>query len=318
MSAITDEEDIVMKVLRRITIQVLVVIFLMISICYAESDSGYVITDMGDSKLRCFDIIFAGQPSPGADDVLRGMFECYHKGMEYSVEGKFEEAKEELEKALKADSSFASAKLALRAVEDARSQKVKNQTSSHFFRGVIYMNKGRWNQAISEFTKAMTTDSNYALAFLFRGTAYFYKNQHNRAISDLAKAIEIDPMNVYTYMLRGIAYDETEGQIESERALTDFTKVIELDPRNKCAYNNRANIYRIKGQYEKAISDYNMAIEIDPKLACAYQQKGWACEKSGQIKEAIVAYKNFIRYALPEHQELLIEYAKQRIKALEK
>ena len=142
----------------------------------------------------------------------------------------------------------------------------------YIIRGQANLELGQYDQAISEFTKALKIDPRNALAYSSRGLAYELKGQYDQAISDYTKAIEIDPRDALTYRGRGDAYGE-KGQYD--QAISDYNKAIEIDPRDALTYGCRGDAYRKKGQYDQAISDYNKAIEIDPKNADAYNNLAW-------------------------------------------
>ncbi|NIS62911.1 MAG: tetratricopeptide repeat protein [Proteobacteria bacterium] len=163
--------------------------------------------------------------------------QIYTKGVEYGVQGKFNEAKEEFQKALKVDPYFVYAKMALKLIEDAIDQKIKSTTAIHLFKGIVYSNKGQWDESIAESNKAIEINPGYAFAYNERGVAYCDKGQYDKAISD-------------------------------------YNKAIEINPKLAVAYNNRGVAYCDKGQYDKAISDYNKAIEINPRYAKAYYNRG--------------------------------------------
>ena len=142
----------------------------------------------------------------------------------------------------------------------------------YLIRGQVNLESRQYDQAISEFTKAIEIDPRDALAYSSRGLAYDLKGQYDQAISDYSKALEINPRDASTYISRGGAYT-AKGQFD--QAILDYNKAIEIDPRNADAYSSRGDAYEKKGQYDQAISDYNKAIEIDPKDADAYNKLAW-------------------------------------------
>jgi tetratricopeptide (TPR) repeat protein len=58
----------------------------------------------------------------------------------------------------------------------------------------------------------------------------------NEAITDFSKAISTTPDNSNLYYNRGLAYG---GMNQWELAADDFTKTLEIDPQNKSAATNR-------------------------------------------------------------------------------
>ena len=108
-----------------------------------------------------------------------------------------------------------------------------------------------------------------------KGMEYGKQGKFNEAITEFNKAIEIDPNSYNAYFNRGIAHKYVG---DYDQAIVDYSKVVEINPKADNAYTNRGNIYAEKGDYDRAISDYNRAIEINPnpKLANAYSNRGEA------------------------------------------
>ena len=229
----------VIKLSRTMALSVLMVLFLVVSLCYGQ----------------------------GAAE------KSYNKGVEYAVQGKFEKAKQEFERALKVDPSYAPARMSFRVIEDVIDQKIKSEAAIHLFKGTGYGNKGRLDEEISEYNKALKINPRYAMAYLTRGLTYAKgKGQYDRAVSDFDKAIELNPRLAEAYNNRGNAYT-AKGQYD--QAISDYNRAIEIYPRYDAAYYNRGLAYaKGKGQYDRAISDFDKAIELNPRLAEAYYNRG--------------------------------------------
>ena len=110
-------------------------------------------------------------------------------------------------------------------------------------------------------TQAITSVSSAEESYN-RGSELLDKGEYDEAIDEFTKAIEIDPNYAEAYNNRGLAYYYTW---EYDLAVADYDKAIEIDPDYADAYNNRGNAYADNGQYDLAIADYDRAIEIDPK-----------------------------------------------------
>jgi tetratricopeptide (TPR) repeat protein len=76
-----------------------------------------------------------------------------------------------------------------------------------------------------------------AWAYNNRGIAYARKGQYDQAISNFNKALEINPRDIKAYHNRGHAYAE-KGQYD--QAISDYTKALEMNPRDARAYNSLA------------------------------------------------------------------------------
>jgi len=180
--------------------------------------------------------------------------------------------------------------------------------TAYLYRGAAHFNKGLYDEAISDFTKAIEINPEYADGYTNRGAAYAKIRLYELAISDFTRALEINPEDSDGYVNRGIAYAEIRlydlaisditkaieinprnarahfgrGEIycnfkaNYDAAILDFTKVIEINPRHALAYRNRGKAYIAKGEYDRAIQDCNKAIELNPDYAAAYRTRGAA------------------------------------------
>jgi len=192
------------------------------------------------------------------------------KGVEYAADGKFQEAKEEFEKALKVDPS---AKRYLEIIQEVIDQRVRTETAIIYFRGLNYAFKEQYSEAITEYDKAIEVDPQNAYAFYSRGTAYGRKGQYDEAISDFSKAIEINPRDAWAYGNRGNAYADKGLH---NQAISDFNRAIEINPRDAKAYNNRGVAFFHKREYEKAWDDVykvqDLGYEVHPDFLKALRE----------------------------------------------
>src|SRR4030042_768531 len=63
----------------------------------------------------------------------------------------------------------------------------------YFEQGIEYYKTGQYDNALSDYNKALEINPNYAEAYYNRGTTYGKKGQYDNAISDFNKALEINP-----------------------------------------------------------------------------------------------------------------------------
>ena len=148
-------------------------------------------------------------------------------------------------------------------------QKQSESRDAEFYnsRGIAYGEKGQYDEAISDYNKALEINQSYAEAYRNRGNAYFYKRQYDQAISDYNKALEINPKYAKAYNNRGVIY-RLKGQYD--QAISDYDKALEIDAGYADAYNNRGVAYYFKGEYEKSWEDVkkaqNLGHQIHPKF----------------------------------------------------
>ena len=93
------------------------------------------------------------------------------------------------------------------------------------------------------------------------GNDYAKKGQYDQAISDFNKALEISPRDAKAYSNRGIAYKK-KGQYD--QAISDYNKALEINPRYPEAYFNKALTYDKMGRIREAIEAYRGFIQNVP------------------------------------------------------
>jgi len=158
-------------------------------------------------------------------------------------------------------------------------------------RGFVYIQQGNLPQAISDFNKAIEINPNFADAYSNRGSVYGMQGNLTQAIFDYNKAIEINPNYAAAYYNRGL-FVGMQGNFT--QSVSDFTKAIEINPNYAAAYNNRGFVYIKQGNLPQAISDLTKAIEINPKLAEAYSNRGSVYGMQSNFTQAIFDYNKAI------------------------
>jgi tetratricopeptide (TPR) repeat protein len=126
-----------------------------------------------------------------------------------------------------------------------------------------------------EFLPPTDSKSKVNIASLYnrRGYARLKLNLFNEAISDFQKAIDFKHDFAEAYNNCGNAYRKLE---KYDEALTQCNRAIEYKEDFAEAYNNRGNIYYLFSKDNEAIRDYSKAIELNPNYAGAYYNRGIA------------------------------------------
>jgi len=188
----------------------------------------------------------------------------------------------------------------------------KGTAEQHFDQGNKLVEQGRYNEAITEFTRAIELDPNMAVSYSNRAGSYNEKGEYDLAIADCNKAIELDPRLAMAYSNRACAYNEIG---EYDLVIADCNKAIELDPNVVLAYVNRSTACFYQKQYDLAITDCNKAIELDPNMAMAYNNRAWGYKLQGKKAEALADFEKLITLT---HNAAFILMARQQIDELSK
>ncbi len=72
-------------------------------------------------------------------------------------------------------------------------ESVQETARTHLDHGRACLDKGKYDDAIADYEKAIALDPKYALAYTNRGVAYYRKGAFDRAIADHSKAIALEP-----------------------------------------------------------------------------------------------------------------------------
>jgi protein O-mannosyl-transferase len=130
---------------------------------------------------------------------------------------------------------------------------------------------GYWKNTVELLNRTcLLTEKNY-MAHNNLASALAEKGKMEEAIDNYNKAIRIKPDLYVSYSGRGLAYDRL-GQ--DQRAVEDYNHAILLKPDYAEAYFNRGNSYDELGRYQQAINDYNEAIRLNPSYMRAYNNRG--------------------------------------------
>ena len=149
--------------------------------------------------------------------------------------------------------------------------------------GYAKFNKGDWDDAIAEYTKAIESNPNDTDAIIGRGAAKRAKGDLDGAIADYSTVIESKPDDADAYVGRG---DAKYSKCDWDDAIADFTKSIEIKPNDADAYNRRGAAKFGKGDWSGALADYNKAIALNPDDAYAIKARDYLMAKKSYFGEA--------------------------------
>ena len=175
-----------------------------------------------------------------------------------------------------------------------------NCIDAYFNLGRLYNARGMQEEAIRLFSKVMGLDSRYWGVYNELGLIYNKTNKNEKAIECFNRAIELNPNRVEAYTNLGMVYNKVG---KKEDAIKLYKKAIKLNSYYADSYYNLGNLYFKYGEKEKAIQLYCKAIELNPKDADAYNNLGIIYRDEGNMEEAIRLFRNAIEtepnYALP-------------------
>jgi protein O-mannosyl-transferase len=132
-------------------------------------------------------------------------------------------------------------------------------------RAVTFEKMGQFEKALDDYNTAVTLNPSFQEAFYHLGILYGKMGLHNEAIQSLNKSIALNPSNVEAYSNRGVMYS-LNGQ--PEQALEDYNKAIALNQNFATAYLNRGNLYLKSGRKDMAFADFQRACALGDAIGC--------------------------------------------------
>lgn len=156
--------------------------------------------------------------------------------------------------------------------------------------GNNFYKAGKFDDAINSYSKALSSEQartfplKAANVLNMRGMLYREKGKFAQAVADFTRASELDVDGAIMYIYnRGHAYGPMG---EYDKAIADFTKAIEMGFSPAGAHLGRGKALVIKGIYQEAVKDLSLAIQMDPRAAEAYKFRMTAYEKLGDKEKA--------------------------------
>ena len=131
-------------------------------------------------------------------------------------------------------------------------------------RGLARQALGQYDEAVADYTQAITLDADFAEAYFNRGLLYHDQLGNRRgAMTDYNRAIRLDETMADAFIARGNLNLDLE---HPDKALEDFDRALELDDQAVAAYLGRSDAYRALGQTRKANADLAHARALDPTI----------------------------------------------------
>lgn len=218
---------------------------------------------------------------------------------------------------IRGNAHFATRELAEALSDFRQAQAIADGIDVAYALGSTYVNSGRPNDAIIEYSKVVDAGAATAIVFNARGGAYQNANQLEASIEDFNKALFLNPSMLVAINNRAAAYAKMKN---FPAALKDIETILDKEPNmplallNKCSiiarttgidaaqpWCNRANTagaedffiqqglggaYHEAGRHREAAQHFERSIYLLPNNAYALYGRGLAREKLGMKAES--------------------------------
>jgi len=157
--------------------------------------------------------------------------------------------------------------------------------------GVAYYNQGKLDDAIAEYKRAISINSNDVDAHYNLGNVYKDQDKLDDAIKEYQKVICIRPNHACAHCRLGAAYASKD---ELDLVIAEYEKTIEMKPDCAEAHNNLGDAYKKQGKLGEATVEYKIATSIVPNYAKAHYNLGYVYSDQDKLDDAIKEYQKVI------------------------
>ncbi|MGA2508301.1 MAG: tetratricopeptide repeat protein [Chitinispirillaceae bacterium] len=169
-----------------------------------------------------------------------------------------------------------------------------NYGDAHYNLGILLEKMGRTDEAMAHLLKTLELDPNYADAHNNLGLLLMNMGRTDEAMAHLLKALEINPTNGYAHYNLGILLADVGRTYE---AMAHYQKALELNPNHADAHNNLGALLAKMGRTDEAIAHYRKALEINPDAITPFQNLVFAFVQKGQWTDAALVLQNALASA---------------------
>lgn len=168
--------------------------------------------------------------------------------------------------------------------EVAASLAVTPTTADGFVdRGNLFLDQGRYDEAIADFSKALALDPADNMALADRAMARVWKDDRDGAARDLDAATAIEPRNPVVFRARGLLAERGSAWAD---AVAAYTASLEIEPESSFALGRRAIAQRALGNSERALADAAAALKIEPTWTDLYLLRANLLRAAGRPEDA--------------------------------
>jgi tetratricopeptide (TPR) repeat protein len=172
-------------------------------------------------------------------------------------------------------------------------------SSQHLERAMLLYELSRYQQAATEFQKAISNDPEDASIHTFLGSCFFYEDKYPEAEAELREGIRLSPdwSESYRILANCCFY---QSRAEEGHAL--IQTAIQLAPEDPNCFWTLSKLYTLQNNHHAALKAANQGLEINPEHVTCLQAKALALGSLNQYAEGL----DIIRIALnkaPESSE---------------
>jgi len=170
----------------------------------------------------------------------------------------------------------------------------------HIELGTALKAQGKRDEAIAEFSRAMSVDPRVAAAACFNiGTVRLEQGELEDAADLLREALDADPDMAEAHISLGAV---RFGQGNSQEAVKCFRQALQIAPNLVRAHHDLGHVLAEQHALSEAAEHYRRALEIDPTHLMTYPALASVLARQGKPSKAMEQYRRAVR-AVPNSAE---------------
>jgi eukaryotic-like serine/threonine-protein kinase len=170
---------------------------------------------------------------------------------------------------------------------------LQNSDDAHQMLGEILSDKGRIEDAVVEFNKAIALRPNFWGNYDAKGLALYRAGRYAEAAESFERVTQLRPDNANGFQRLGTTY-HAAGY--TEKALLNYRRALDLAPTPK-AYANLGFFYYSQGKFNEAAEAYSEALKLDPTSHITHRNLGDVYQRLNRMTDARAEYTKGIEIA---------------------
>jgi tetratricopeptide (TPR) repeat protein len=163
-------------------------------------------------------------------------------------------------------------------------KKSPNKSRPYSNLGQILTKQERYDEALSNFLKAIQLNPNFVVARYNLGILYMKQGETNKAIEQYRKAVQVDPNFIKAYNNLGVALLEED---KTDESIEYLQQALQKDPNMAAAHINLGLALSKQDKLTAAVVHFNKALQISSNLPKAQFQLGAALVRQGRIEQGV-------------------------------
>jgi Flp pilus assembly protein TadD/serine/threonine protein kinase len=176
----------------------------------------------------------------------------------------------------------------------------KTQAEQHAKVGLDLLYKGRWAQAVREFSQAVQLEPENAQLHVKLGDSLSAQGKNLGAETEYKEGERLAKLEIQLNPNSASAHDALGGAIfgqaypVAQRAESEYREAVKLDPMNAFYHTDLGRALLNRSKYKEAEAEIREAIRLEPNIAVNYDDLGSALSLQNKDAEAEEAYRKAI------------------------